>query len=141
MTTWTCVRCGRPADESRLTATASAEYLVGRCLNHRIGHSLFATTTDGETLKQRGMAIVETAEGIHTGWVTRADAAIAQLAQRGTPFSAEDVAAIAGRPDHPNAVGARFNAAARRGIIVKAGVVKASRPERHRNEMRLWIGA
>jgi hypothetical protein len=37
-------------------------------------------------------------------------------------------------------MGARLNAAARKGIIVKAGTIKASRPERHANEMRLWRG-
>jgi hypothetical protein len=37
-------------------------------------------------------------------------------------------------------MGARINAAAKRGVIVKAGVVKASRTERHANEMRLWVG-
>lgn len=91
--------------------------------------------------KERGMRLAETAEAIHGEWVKKADAAIWWLAHKGLPFSAEDVRAYAGEPTHPNAVGARFNAAARRGWIVKAGTVKASRSERHANEMRLWIGA
>jgi hypothetical protein len=37
-------------------------------------------------------------------------------------------------------MGARINAAAKRGLIVKAGTVKAHRPERHANEKRLWVG-
>jgi hypothetical protein len=91
--------------------------------------------------QQRGMAIVETAEAIHGRWVERADWTIRNLAARREPFSAEDVRRIAGDPVHPNAMGARINAAAKRGVIVKAGVVKASRTERHANEMRLWVGA
>ena len=97
--------------------------------------------------KERGMAIVETAEAIHSDWIERADDAIRELA--GTrfaftgepiPFTAEDVRARVGPPAHPNSMGARMNAAAKRGLIVKAGTVKASRPERHANEMRLWVG-
>ena len=95
---------------------------------------------DGEARKQRGMAAVETAEAIHGAWVERADAEILFLARTGIPFSAEDVRRTAGDPVHPNAMGARFNAAARRGLIRKAGVIKADRSERHANEMRLWIG-
>ena len=90
--------------------------------------------------QQRGMAIAETAEAFHSGWIELADQVIARLASYGEPFSAEDVRRWAGDPVHPNAVGARFNAAARRGLIVKWGSVKATRPERHANEMRLWVG-
>jgi hypothetical protein len=94
----------------------------------------------GAGRKRRGMAIVETAEAIHGRWVKQADATIEWLAMKGDPFSAEDVRAYVGDPAHPNAMGARINAAARKGLIIKAGTVKADRPERHANEMRLWIG-
>jgi hypothetical protein len=94
----------------------------------------------GEARKQRGMAIVETAEAMHGRWVKQADATIEWLAMKGVPFSAEDVRDYVGDPAHPNAMGARINAAAKRGLIVKAGTVKAHRPERHANEMRLWVG-
>jgi len=90
--------------------------------------------------KERGMAIVETAEAIHSDWIEQADFWIETLAAVGRPFSAEDVRRRVGPPAHPNALGARMNAAAKRGLIVKAGTVKASRPERHANEMRLWVG-
>jgi hypothetical protein len=90
--------------------------------------------------KERGMALVETAEAIHGTWVKQADATIEWLAMKGVPFTAEDVRAYVGDPAHPNAMGARLNAAARKGIIVKAGTIKASRPERHANEMRQWVG-
>jgi hypothetical protein len=87
------------------------------------------------------MAIAETAEAFHSGWIELADTVIARLASYGEPFSAEDVRRWAGDPVHPNAVGARFNAAARRGLIVPAGITKATRPDRHASLLRLWVGA
>jgi hypothetical protein len=95
----------------------------------------------GRGRKERGMAIVETAEAIHGKWVKEADAAIWWLASKGQPFSAEDVRAYCGDPAHPNAMGARLNAAAKKGWIVRAGYIHATRPERHANEMRLWVGS
>ena len=94
----------------------------------------------GLDLAERGMAVVETAEAIHGTWVKEADAVIWWLAHKGVPFTAEDVRAYVGDPIHPNAMGARLNAAAKKGWITKAGVIKASRPERHANEMRQWVG-
>ena len=91
--------------------------------------------------KQRGMRLAETAEAIHDDWVETADYAIEHLCAEGRPFSAEDVRRLVGPPSHPNAMGARINAAARRGLIVKVGTITATRPERHANEMRLWRGA
>ena len=100
------------------------------------------TPPTGAQLGQLGMGLAERAEtAINAAWIELAEVAILQLAARGEPFSAEDVARLAGRPSHPNAMGARINAAARRGIIVKAGSVLATRRERHANEMRLWRGA
>jgi len=95
----------------------------------------------GPARAQRGMRLAETAEAIHDDWVERADHAIWRLARGGVAFSAEDVRMLAGEPAHPNAMGARINAAARRGIIIKAGFVTASRPERRAGEQRLWRGA
>lgn len=89
--------------------------------------------------KERGMALADGAEDDR--WRKQCDATIEWLAMKRIPFSAEDVRAYVGEPSHPNAMGARFNAAARRGIIVKAGRVQAQRAERHANEMSSWIGA
>jgi hypothetical protein len=93
----------------------------------------------GDQLKLFGMARVEQDMG-DAPWRALADRAIAHLAARGEPFSAEDVCALAGRPSHPNAVGARISTAARTGTIRRSGFAKASRAERHSNVMALWVG-
>lgn len=96
-------------------------------------------TAQGEQLKAFGMAQVDLALS-DAQWRAVADLAIRELARQGVPFSAEDVCAIAGRPVHPNAVGARISAAARAGRIRRAGFAKAQRPERHANVMATWTG-
>lgn len=137
--TWVCVTCRKPATVPPQHPTLTVTYRTGWCESCHVSGRTFRY--DGEGRKQRGMALAETAEAIGGEWVNLADRAIYRLAHEGAPFSAEDVARLAGRPTHPNAMGARINAAARKGLIVKAGTVTASRPERHRNEMRLWRGA
>src|SRR5438105_9718295 len=92
--------------------------------------------TLGEALKERGMALAAGAES--PDW--KGAEAIALLARGGEDFTAEDVRALAGDPSHPNALGAALNAAARKGLIVCVGRIKAERPSRHANEVRLWRG-
>lgn len=96
-------------------------------------------TATGDQLKLFGMARVE-GHVPDAPWRAVADRAIADLAARGEPFSAEDVCRLAGRPAKANAVGARISAAARSGRIVRSGFAKAVRPERHSNVMALWVG-
>lgn len=134
--TWACVKCGREATDLRLHATAARGFMSGYCLECRT-HRYFS---EGSALKESGMRLVETAEAIAGPWVEQFDAELSRRAASGEEFSAEDITAVVGRPSHPNAVGARINAAARKGLIEKVGVVKASRRERHANEMRLWRG-
>ena len=143
MTAWRCTFCHTAATFGRLYSTVSPDYRHGYCWKclHERTFTLGSEPLTGAHLAQRGMAITETAEAMAGDWTLRADAAIRDLASHEAPFSAEDVARLAGRPSHPNAMGARINAAARRGIIVKAGSVLATRRERHANEMRLWRGA
>lgn len=95
--------------------------------------------TLGEHLKQAGMARADEAEP--NEWKARADQAIVHLAQLGHPFSAEDVRAICGDPEHVNAFGSRLAYAAKRGIIRPFGFEEATRPSRHRAVLRIWIGA
>ena len=92
----------------------------------------------GIWFKERGMALADGAED--EKWKKQCDATIEWFAMKRIPFTAEDVRAYVGAPSHPNAMGARFHAAAKRGIIVKAGRVKAQRAERHANEMSSWVG-
>lgn len=97
-------------------------------------------TTPGDQLKVWGMERVEMS-AFDAPWRAVADDVIRHLAAAGEPFSAEDVCIMAGRPTHPNAVGARISAAARSGLIRRCGFAKAVRPERHSNVMALWVGA
>lgn len=71
-----------------------------------------------------------------------ADRAIEQLARRGAEFQAHDIVALLGVPEprHPNAWGARFSAAARRGVIEQAGYAPSSRPTVAGSAVRLWRG-
>src|SRR4029077_800231 len=84
--------------------------------DRRQGRRMTAPT--GDQLKLFGM---ETVEGYipDAPWRAIADRAIRSLAATGEPFNAEDVCAIAGRPDKPNAVGARISAHAKAGHIVR----------------------
>lgn len=95
--------------------------------------------TLGEVLKSAGMARADEAEPEE--WKARADQAIARLAALGKPFTAEDVRAICGDPEHVNAFGSRLAYAARKGIIRSVGFEEAERPSRHRAVLRIWIGA
>ncbi len=93
----------------------------------------------GEAYKQLGMFRAD--EAADAGWKARVDAAIEELAASGAPFTAEDVREIAGDPpDHPNAMGARFAAAAQRGLIRSVGYRKARRASLHRHPIHVWEG-
>ena len=95
---------------------------------------------DGAARAERGMALAETAEAIHGRWVHKADLVIRLLAHKRVPFTAEDVRHAAGDPTHPNAMGARLNAAARKGIIECTGITTATRADRHASVLRVWVG-
>lgn len=73
-------------------------------------------------------------------WPREADRAIEELARRRVMFTAEDLRAMVGDPDRPGLIGARILAAARAGIIERAGYVQASRPERRGGVVALWRG-
>jgi hypothetical protein len=93
----------------------------------------------GAARKQAGMARAD--EHADAEWKARVDEAIEDLAATGERFTAEDVRAIAGDPpDHPNAMGARFNAAARRRLIRKVGYQLSNRASLHRHPIAVWEG-
>ena len=92
----------------------------------------------GSVLRDRGIALVDAAEP--APWKDRADAAIRELASSGAEFSAEDVRAIAGNPDRPNAMGARFNAAVKSGILVYVRHSPSNRAQLHRCKVAVWRG-
>jgi hypothetical protein len=90
--------------------------------------------------KEVGMRGAEFAE-TPSGWVEQADAAIARHAATGRPFTSDVIVAEVGMPPHYNAVGARMNAAARKGIIRKAGYTQGARPSAHARTVAVWQGA
>ena len=78
---------------------------------------------------------------IPSGWVTAFDAELRGFAARGGEFTSEDITALVGQPPSSGAVGARMNAAAQRGLIVRTGDIKANRPNQHRTRISTWRGA
>ncbi len=90
-------------------------------------------------LRDRGMALADDAEG--SAWKAAADEAIRLLAWRGELFGAEEVRRLAGDPVHCNAVGPRFQAAVRSGVIEVAGTGLGTRPQSRARMVRLYRGA
>jgi hypothetical protein len=95
----------------------------------------------GERAKTAGIAAAD--EHTEVDWASACDAAIDEMARRGVVFQAADLVAegLVDEPDHPARWGARFSAAAKRGVIVHAGVVQSSRATVHRSLCRQWIGS
>jgi hypothetical protein len=74
-------------------------------------------------------------------WRGACDRAILLLAAQGKTFTAEDVRLVVGDPpNHPNAMGARFLAAARSGLIEKLGYGKPVRASSHASVIAIWRG-
>lgn len=96
----------------------------------------------GEALKAAGMADASSSAAAQD-WRTDADAALGRLLAAGQPFTADDLVQLAGLPsagiNANNAVGAFVNAAARRGLIVKAGYRKSLRAAAHARIVAVWL--
>jgi hypothetical protein len=80
-------------------------------------------------------------------WAVDADRTIAQLAEAGDPFSADDLIAAIGPPDpthapnaRNNAVGAAFSRARMGGLITVVGHAKSTTPTRKGGLIRVWQG-
>lgn len=97
----------------------------------------------GRTERDEGLRVVRD----HTPetWAERFDECalrFAAMANGRREFTSEDVTEIVGQPpNHPNAVGARMNALAKRGLIVKTGYRQAERPNQHATVIATWRGA
>ncbi len=75
-------------------------------------------------------------------WKDAALAIIKAMASSGMTFHAEDVRGLVGDPpNHPNAFGAVFNAAAKTGLIIRIGDVMAKRDNAHARRISLYKGA
>jgi len=97
----------------------------------------------GEQLKREGMALAADAA---PAWLDDAWLALVDLVRSGRDFTSEDVVERVGLPrgtpgtNRNNAVGALFSAAAREGLIVRAGFRKATRPDLHARLLTVWRG-
>ena len=150
---WTCTNCGhvRVPGDGALAAGLVGQFRTGKCGAEKGNPKRVFKRTDpgprdlpaGEAAKERGMAKSEQAATID-GWAPRADAAIKGLALTRADFTSEDVTARVGLPNRGSnsAVGARMNAAAKRGIIRWTGrMAKAERPNQHAALLKVWRGA
>lgn len=93
----------------------------------------------GTELRDNGIALVD--QATPDQWKNEADSLIVSMARSGAEFTAEDVRAWVGDPPKPNAIGARFMAALRSGIIERAGWKHASRREAHARALAVYRGA
>lgn len=95
----------------------------------------------GQVLRDQGMAAADQAQPDE--WKAAVDVEIARRAAAGVPFTADDVSAVVG--DSPTgsqgAMGARFMAASRRGVIRRVGYVPSRKPSVHAHPVAQWMGA
>ena len=91
------------------------------------------------TARDDGIASVEA--NSDEEWKDAVDAVIARLAATGEKFTADNVrAAGVGEPHHPNAWGARFTAARRKGLVERIGFDESARPAGHARAVAVWRG-
>lgn len=89
----------------------------------------------------RDLGIARVDEATPAEWRDRADFEIRMRAMTGEEFTAQEIRAVVGDPPgHPNAMGARFMAAARAGLIRKVDYRPSDRPSLHRHHIAVWIG-
>lgn len=95
---------------------------------------------EGENRKAEGQRQVEEH---NEEWMHRAIEGIRALALTHDSFTTEDLrnSNMCRPPNHPNAWGAAFSAAAKRGLIVRAGYAKNRRASAHARIVTVWKGA
>ena len=99
----------------------------------------------GRKAKEEGMARALQPQEV-ADWKEQFRVGVMSLADRGTPFTSEDVINAVGLPrevqqNRNNAVGAMMSAMARRGLIRKTGRrVQSQRPSSHCAEILEWVG-
>lgn len=151
---WRCVTCKRVKEpgDPELLPTLTARFLQGRCAGekgrpHRFFEPAVGNARDlamGEAGKERGMGQAEVTQAVlNPEWTDKFDAVVTALALSRVEFTSEDVTARAGQPPSGSgsAVGARINAAAKKGIIRWTGAMrKAERPNQHAALLKVWRG-
>ena len=80
----------------------------------------------------------------HKTWADAAETGMKHLAQRGEPFSADDlrelIGEVAGEPAKPGAYGGLFLSWSRKGLIRRVGHVASRGPKNNAREQKLWVG-
>ena len=96
--------------------------------------------TLGSELRDQGAAQVS--GNTPDEWRNYVDGIIVTMALSDQPFTAEDVRDFSGDPpNHPNAMGARFLSAVKRGVIVRSGFANSRRRSRHAGMIAVYRGA
>lgn len=95
-------------------------------------------TDCGQRLKFEGMGRADAVASPDER--SRIDAAIRQVAARGGTFSANDVRPLI-HGAHGPLVGARFNAAAKAGLIVRVGYEPSTKDNTHGHPVATWKAA
>jgi transposase InsO family protein len=93
----------------------------------------------GEELRDRGILQVDA--NTSEDWKATCDGVISWLARNGAEFTAEDVRPWIPEPPHPNAMGARFSAAVKTGVIQHLCYRKAKRAKAHARILAVYRGA
>lgn len=98
-------------------------------------------TDEAESERRKQQGIARANENVSSGWARDFDAAVEHYARLKLPFTSEDVLALVGLPPgNPNAVGARMNASARKGLIRRVGIRKGRRASAHARNISEWVG-
>lgn len=131
---------------SPLTSTLDPRYKQGWCANcdrQRVFERVDAEgPAEGARLRDQGMNRAINAEAAAGDWPQRFDAALQQLAASGQMFTSENATDLAGVPVSSGAVGAKINAAAKRGEIVWTGRTTTSmRAKSHGAMLKIWQGS
>lgn len=93
----------------------------------------------GQALRDEGIARVE---GAADDWERAViDQAIRAVADRGRPFSANDVRPLLPAGVRPALIGARFRTAALHGVISRIGYTPSTDPGTHAHPVALWAPA
>jgi len=121
-----CPKCGTPAQAD----LGIDNWLIVRCRG--CGKQPRGPLKEGERVTGRYES--------NAFWRTKARVELDLLAKSGMEFSADDITAICGVPDEPNAIGAMFAQAHKQGLIRPVGTRTGDRPDRHSGSQRIWVG-
>jgi hypothetical protein len=123
-----CTRCLRPLDVAAVLCDSD---LCTDCERARFARDAQARKRDALRRVNGGAAPAHR---------ERIDAAIRHAVQTGNEFSANDIRATLQDVPGP-LIGARFNAAARAGVIRHVGYIPSSKPNTNGHDIKLWRAA